>query len=132
MLGNFMLGNLQIHAFPGSKDRLFTTMQCRMINTFMKLLVFRLLLTAVQICGIVHVHCRVKITDCMIPCSFLICAYFHLVDVIVNYTTVSFMADQVTNATLNCVYSTDLIQIYHEFGGEVIDILEPGLDDEIR
>ena len=68
----------------------------------------------------------------MIPYSSLIHLSSCLVDVIVNYTTVNFVANEATDATLNCVYSSDFIQIHHEFAGEVIDILEPGPFDDIR
>ena len=88
--------------------------------------------TAIQICGIAHVHCKMKITDYIIPCSYSSCVCSCHVDIIVNYTTVNFFADEVTNATLTCVYSSDAIQIHHEFGGEIIDILDPGVNDDVR
>ena len=54
------------------------------------------------------------------------------VDIIINYTTVSFFAGEVTNATLTCVYGSDVLQVHHEFGGEIIDILDPGVNDDVR
>ena len=36
------------------------------------------------------------------------------------------MADNTTNATLQCTYDGGTIQFYHEFGGEIIDVLDVG------
>lgn len=36
------------------------------------------------------------------------------------------VADDTTNATLQCSYDGGTVKFYHEFGGEVIDILDVG------
>ena len=54
-------------------------------------------------------------------------------EVFISPTALNLMAGDATNATLQCSYYGGAMKFYHEFGGEVIDILDVGqpVDEEM-